>query len=140
MSNAGGPMSGTGRVRKAYGFVISIGVQLFGSTCMKLGSFLWRFRRGWQGSTRWVRFPYRARSYTERTMLDPLLETIEQTITRYRRGRPANVEEFNLMLHYTHAFEFNAPEETDEFGFEQLGNVRGSSSTMTQVALTASFW
>jgi hypothetical protein len=52
-------------------------------------------------------------------MLDPLLETLETTLTRYRQARTANVEEFNLMLHYSQAFEFNAPVETQEFGFEQ---------------------
>jgi hypothetical protein len=81
--------------------------------------FPMEFRRGWQGSTHWVRFPNRASHYTERTMLDPLLETLETALTRYRRARPANVEEFNLMLHYSQAFEFNAPVETQEFGFEQ---------------------
>jgi len=76
------------------------------------------FHPRWRQSRRWIRFPYLARHYNERTLLDPLLRTIDDAITKYRRGRPAGLAEFNLMLHYSQAFAYNAPVETQNFSFD----------------------
>lgn len=76
------------------------------------------FHPNWRHSTHWLRFPYIARHYNQQTLLDPLFETIEASVTRYRRGRPANLAEFNLLLHYSQAFAYNAPVETQHFSFE----------------------
>src|SRR5205085_4472596 len=45
------------------------------------------FDRGWEGSTRWIRFPYRGGAYSEKSMVNALLETVADAIQYYRGTR-----------------------------------------------------
>ncbi|MEO6390951.1 MAG: hypothetical protein ABIP75_03810, partial [Pyrinomonadaceae bacterium] len=54
--------------------------------------------------------------YNEHTMLDPLLGTLHKAIEKYRRGRP-QLYEFNLIVHYSLAWEMNPAAETQNFTF-----------------------
>ena len=74
--------------------------------------------RSWAGSVHWIRFPNRARAYDERVMLAPLRKVLQETINRYQRGRPGGLDEFNLIVHYDQAFEYNVPVETAQFNFD----------------------
>ena len=94
------------------------------------------FDRGWEGSTRWIRFPYSGGAYSEKPMVSALLETIAESIDYYR-GTGLGYE-FNLLIHLSQASLYNTPVETSAFSyddaaqlaFEFIGDDTGSFSNI----------
>lgn len=79
------------------------------------------FDRGWEGSTRWIGFPYRGGHYSEKTMVNALLETIAESVEYYRGTRLGY--EFDLLIHLSQAYQYNTPVETLNFGYDDAAQL-----------------
>jgi hypothetical protein len=79
------------------------------------------FDRGWEGSTRWIRFPYRGGHYSEKTMVNALLETIAESVEYYRGTRLGY--EFDLLIHLSQAYQYNTPVETLKFSYDDAAQL-----------------
>ncbi len=79
-------------------------------------SFRW-VRRRWPHGQDWIRFPARAGSFSEDTMLQPLLELLAEKIAHYGISG-TGFDHLSLVVYYNAAWIYNSPVETPHHGFE----------------------
>ncbi len=70
-----------------------------------------------RGQIGWMTFPMNGGAYSPNSMVDALYDCTQAKVSKYS-AKPANVNEFHLLVHYDQAFAYNSPVEAIDFGYE----------------------